>query len=84
MVTPKVVEEVRAHFGCPTLEGAELEDQVKILFIAIFAGNPYIIFILEVKFQCKNYMQNIVLLWALSSGLKHVVQRKCEKMLVPL
>jgi len=29
MVTPKVVEEVRAHFGCPTLEGAELEDQVR-------------------------------------------------------
>jgi hypothetical protein len=28
MVTPRVVEEVRAHFGCPTLEGAELEDQV--------------------------------------------------------
>jgi leishmanolysin-like peptidase len=27
MVTPRVVEEVRAHFGCPTLEGAELEDQ---------------------------------------------------------
>ncbi|XP_059085081.1 leishmanolysin-like peptidase [Tigriopus californicus] len=27
MVTPKVVEEVRKHFGCPTLEGAELEDQ---------------------------------------------------------
>jgi leishmanolysin-like peptidase len=28
MVTPKVVEEVRAHFDCPDLEGAELEDQV--------------------------------------------------------
>eukprot|EP00095_Tigriopus_kingsejongensis_P010307 maker-scaffold148_size310697-snap-gene-2.12 protein:Tk10307 transcript:maker-scaffold148_size310697-snap-gene-2.12-mRNA-1 annotation:"conserved hypothetical protein" len=27
MVTPKVVEEVRRHFDCPTLEGAELEDQ---------------------------------------------------------
>ena len=27
MVTPKVVEEVRNHFGCQTLEGAELEDQ---------------------------------------------------------
>ena len=28
MVTPRVVEEVRNHFGCPDLEGAELEDQV--------------------------------------------------------
>jgi hypothetical protein len=28
MVTPKVVEEVRKHFICPDLEGAELEDQV--------------------------------------------------------
>ncbi|XP_076455819.1 leishmanolysin-like peptidase [Babylonia areolata] len=27
MVTPKVKREVREHFGCPTLEGAELEDQ---------------------------------------------------------
>jgi len=27
MVTPRVVQEVRSHFGCPTLEGAELEDQ---------------------------------------------------------
>lgn len=27
MVTPRVVEEVRNHFGCPTLLGAELEDQ---------------------------------------------------------
>ncbi|XP_018900151.2 leishmanolysin-like peptidase [Bemisia tabaci] len=27
LVTPKVVEEVRKHFNCPTLEGAELEDQ---------------------------------------------------------
>lgn len=27
MVTPKVVEEVRSHFNCPSLEGAELEDQ---------------------------------------------------------
>ncbi|CAI4228856.1 unnamed protein product [Auanema sp. JU1783] len=27
MVTPKVREEARKHFGCPTLEGAELENQ---------------------------------------------------------
>ncbi|XP_015585310.1 leishmanolysin-like peptidase isoform X2 [Cephus cinctus] len=27
IVTPRVQEEVRAHFGCDTLEGAELEDQ---------------------------------------------------------
>uniref|UniRef100_A0A1B0GDZ8 Leishmanolysin-like peptidase n=1 Tax=Glossina morsitans morsitans TaxID=37546 RepID=A0A1B0GDZ8_GLOMM len=27
MVTPKVVEEVRKHFNCDKLEGAELEDQ---------------------------------------------------------
>jgi len=27
MVTPKVVEEARLHFDCPTIEGAELEDQ---------------------------------------------------------
>ncbi|KAK7092948.1 leishmanolysin-like peptidase [Littorina saxatilis] len=27
IVTPKVKEEVRRHFNCPTLEGAELEDQ---------------------------------------------------------
>jgi leishmanolysin-like peptidase len=27
MVTPRVVEEVRRHFNCSTLEGAELEDQ---------------------------------------------------------
>ena len=27
MVTPNVVREVREHFSCPTLEGAELEDQ---------------------------------------------------------
>ena len=25
--TPRVIEEVRSHFDCPTLEGAELEDQ---------------------------------------------------------
>ena len=29
MVTPQVVREVRRHFDCPTLEGAELEDQVR-------------------------------------------------------
>ena len=27
MVTPTVVDEVRNHFGCQVLEGAELEDQ---------------------------------------------------------
>lgn len=27
MVTPRVVEEVRKHFNCSSLEGAELEDQ---------------------------------------------------------
>ena len=27
MVTPRVVEEVRRHFNCSDLEGAELEDQ---------------------------------------------------------
>lgn len=27
MVTPRVVQEVREHFGCDQLEGAELEDQ---------------------------------------------------------
>lgn len=27
MVTPRVVEEVRRHFNCSKLEGAELEDQ---------------------------------------------------------
>lgn len=27
IVTPKVVEEVRHHFNCSKLEGAELEDQ---------------------------------------------------------
>lgn len=27
VVTPRVVEEVRSHFDCPDLEGAELEDQ---------------------------------------------------------
>ena len=27
MVTPNVVREVREHFACPTLAGAELEDQ---------------------------------------------------------
>jgi leishmanolysin-like peptidase len=27
MVTPRVVEEVRRHFNCSELEGAELEDQ---------------------------------------------------------
>lgn len=27
LVTPKVVEEVRKHFNCSKLEGAELEDQ---------------------------------------------------------
>ena len=27
IVTPRVREEVRRHFNCPTLEGAELEDQ---------------------------------------------------------
>jgi len=26
MITPRVVDFVRAHFGCPTLDGAELED----------------------------------------------------------
>ena len=30
MVTPRVVQEVRTHFGCPNLEGAELEDQVHL------------------------------------------------------
>jgi hypothetical protein len=28
IVTPAVVREARAHFNCPDLEGAELEDQV--------------------------------------------------------
>ena len=27
LVTPRVLEEVRQHFDCSTLEGAELEDQ---------------------------------------------------------
>lgn len=27
MVTPRVVQEVRQHFNCSQLEGAELEDQ---------------------------------------------------------
>jgi leishmanolysin-like peptidase len=27
VVTPRVREEARRHFGCDTLEGAELEDQ---------------------------------------------------------
>lgn len=27
IVTPRVVEEVRRHFNCSDLEGAELEDQ---------------------------------------------------------
>ena len=27
MVTPRVLEEVRNHFGCAELQGAELEDQ---------------------------------------------------------
>ena len=27
IVTPRVIEEVRRHFNCPSLEGAELEDQ---------------------------------------------------------
>ena len=27
LTTPKVKEAVRAHFNCPTLEGAELENQ---------------------------------------------------------
>ena len=30
LVTPRVKEEVRNHFGCDDLEGAELEDQVII------------------------------------------------------
>ena len=29
LVTPRVREEVRRHFNCSALEGAELEDQVK-------------------------------------------------------
>ena len=28
VVTPRVVEEVRNHFACDDLDGAELEDQV--------------------------------------------------------
>ena len=28
VVTPRVAREVRNHFNCPELEGAELEDQV--------------------------------------------------------
>lgn len=27
LITPKVLKEVRNHFNCSTLEGAELEDQ---------------------------------------------------------
>lgn len=27
MVTPRVVQEIREHFNCSELEGAELEDQ---------------------------------------------------------
>lgn len=27
IVTPKVVEKAREHFGCSTLDGAELEDE---------------------------------------------------------
>ena len=30
IVTPKVVDEVRKHFGCNELEGAELEDQGEV------------------------------------------------------
>lgn len=30
IVTPRVVNEVRRHFDCPSLEGAELEDQGEI------------------------------------------------------
>ena len=30
VVTPAVVREVRRHFECPDLEGAELEDQVTL------------------------------------------------------
>jgi hypothetical protein len=26
LVTPKVIDAAREHFGCPTLEGLELED----------------------------------------------------------
>ena len=29
LVTPRVREEVRRHFNCSALEGAELEDRVK-------------------------------------------------------
>ena len=35
VVTPSVVREVRRHFDCPTLEGAELEDQVETLAVVI-------------------------------------------------
>jgi hypothetical protein len=39
MVTPKVVEEVRAHFDCPDLEGAELEDQVTTDLVLTFKND---------------------------------------------
>ena len=39
MVTPRVVQEVRTHFGCPNLEGAELEDQVHISIILVLFMN---------------------------------------------
>lgn len=50
MVTPRVVEEVRRHFNCSTLEGAELEDQ---------GGEGHLI----ISFDCFTF-QHLILMQA--------------------
>ena len=54
MVTPRVVEEVRRHFNCSTLEGAELEDQGGEGTTTTLAAikNVFTVFIFHVAFVC--------------------------------
>ena len=53
MVTPRVVEEVRRHFNCSTLEGAELEDQGGEGITTLAAiNNVFTVFIFHVAFVC--------------------------------
>jgi leishmanolysin-like peptidase len=38
VVTPTVVREARAHFGCNTLDGAEIENEGKLATISLLFG----------------------------------------------
>ena len=75
VVTPKVKEEVRKHYGCDTLSGAELEDQgeegtalthwekrlfeVNILLLLLLSFKVPVFYCLMKKFKSLDFYQNI-------------------------